>query len=349
MIPHEPKIAVAILGYDDAHNLQDAVSSVQNQSYRNFEVFYIDNASSDGSADIVRKNFPTVSVSVEQSNLGYAGAYAKHIPNIFKQGFDAVVLLNSDIVADKDWLSELLVSAYRDPKIGMAQPKIYLWKDGRTAIFNTSGNEIQYLGVGFSGQFGKHDTESVTTDHAVPYASGCSLLVKKEAFESVGNIDEDFFLYLEDQDWGWRARLKGWDIVVSATSKLWHKYDFNSKRTAKFFYLERNRAYFITKNYRLRTIILLSPVLLLLEIGILGHSIANGYFKLKIRAYCDFIHHLPPTLRKRKLIQQERIVSDQELFHLFSPVIEFESIDSPLLRLANVAFRAYYTFIRRFI
>ncbi len=203
-----PYIAILMLGYEDAPNLPASLSSVLGQTYRDFRLVYIDNASTDGSTGLVREQFPEVEIITEDQNLGYAGAYAKHIPGFFERGFDAVILLNSDIVADGDWLSELVTSAYRDPRIGMAMPKVYLFENGETTNrFNTSGNRVHFLGLGYSGELGKPDNGGTMSDTDVPYASGCSLLVKRETFESVGNIDADFFLYLRGSGLGMVERV----------------------------------------------------------------------------------------------------------------------------------------------
>jgi len=100
----DPRVAVLILGYNDRENLQGVLSSVIQQSYTNFKIFFIDNASQDNSVEYVKNNFTNVEVIENEQNVGYAGAYARVISDVFKKDFDAVILLNSDVRVDEKWL-----------------------------------------------------------------------------------------------------------------------------------------------------------------------------------------------------------------------------------------------------
>lgn len=346
-----PKTAVLILGYNDEKNLQDSISTALDQTYSNFEVFYIDNASKDASLTFVQKNFPSIKTTVHEKNLGYAGAYAVALDETFQvKKFDCAVLLNSDVIVDRNWLSELVASAYADEKIAIAQPKIFLWGNDKN-LANTFGNKINYLGFGFCGHYKQPDNESFSKDQEIVSASGASLLIKKDAYLKIGNLDEKFFAYLEDQDLSWRAQMFGYKIVLSAKSVMWHKYVFakNARNHWKFFTLERNRLYFIFKNYSTRTLILLSPMFLMMEIGILADAIAGGYFWDKIRAYKAFLSNLSQTYRSRKIIQEGRQLPDSELFARLNPTVDFEEIDSHFLNLANIILKRYFQFISSLI
>lgn len=348
---NKPSIAIVFLNYNDKKNLKDALTSVQEQKYRPFDIFFIDNASTDNSAGYVEKNFPGVKIIRNKKNIGYAGAYAKYLPEIFSQGYAGAVLINTDILADENWLEELVSSAFREQNIASAQPKIYLWKKQKTNIFNTCGNPINFLGMGYSGCYGKEDLDQTKADESAAYASGCCLLIKKAAFAKVGNLDGDFFMYLEDQDWGWRARMLGLENIVSGKSVLWHKYEFQKNPTNKnkFFFLERNRLFFILKNYSIKLIFLLLPAFILLELGIILHSMKNGYFGKKILSYRETIKFFNSIKNKRKLIQEKRILSDKELFEKLSPRVDFEIIGGKLLRPANAMLELYYKITKKLI
>lgn len=347
----EPCVAVLMLGYNDKNNLKEALDSVLFQTYKNFRVIYIDNASNDGSLKFVKQNYPNIRIITNTENLGYAGAYKQVLEKTFSENFEAVVLLNSDVIVDKDWLRELVNSAYSDPKTALAQPKIFLWDEKNNTLANSFGNKINYLGFGFCGHYKKPDSLEFKEDREITYASGASLIIKKEAYLNIGEIDGDFFAYLEDQDLGWRARMKGYKIVLSSKSKMWHKYKFqkNSRNHRKFFMLERNRLYFIFKNYSCKTIFFILPVFIAMEIGMIFDSIFSGYFTDKIKSYFSFLRNLKNIKRKRNIIQESRKVSDAELFRFLSPVINFEEINSPLLALANFFLKMYYNLIKNLI
>jgi hypothetical protein len=347
----KPRVAVLILGYNHRDFIIDTLRSVQAQTYTNYHVIYIDNASTDDSVSLVRHTFPDVEAIKHPTNIGYAGGYNQTLTRVFTQEYDAAVLLNPDTVSDTHWLSELVASAYADKTIGFAQPKIYLWEKGATNSFNTAGNEINFLGFGYCGQYKHEDDPLLTQDTEITYASGASLLIKKEAYEMTSGFDDDFFAYLEDQDLGWRGKLLGYTSVLSARSLLWHKYDFQKKHlnNFKFFLLERNRFTFILKNFEIKTLLLILPACIIMETGVLLDSIMKGYFKAKLRGYFETAHNLRKTLHKRSLIQKTRVRTDKELFHFLNPEILFEEVDSPLLRGANIFLRCYYHIVKHLI
>ncbi len=346
----QPKIAVLILGFNDEKNIREAIDSSLKQTYSNYDVIYIDNASTDSSLSIVQKNFPGLEIIASKINLGYAGAYAKHLRETFDKNYDAAVLLNSDVKVEKKWLSELSASAFSDEKIAIAQPKIFLWNKNKN-LANTFGNHINYLGFGFCGHYKKPDDSNFMADQEIVSASGASLLIKKSAYEKIGGLDENFFAYLEDQDLSWRALMHGYKIVLSVKSIMWHKYVYkkNDRNHWKFFTLERNRLYFLFKNYSTKTLILLAPMFLVMEIGVLAKAVAGGFFWDKIKAYTAFLTNFGQIYRSRKIVQEGRQLLDSELFEKLSPTVDFEEIDSFGLRIANKLLASYYKIIRNFI
>ena len=347
MTTTQPKIAVLILGYNDERYLSDALRSTQAQSYTNYDLLYIDNASSDDSLSFVRSASPGVRVLSNERNLGYAGAYREVLERVFAEGYDAAVLLNADVIVHERWLEELVRSGYAAPDIALAQPKIFLWDGEGNDRANTFGNEIHFLGFGFCGHYKEPDGPAFADDREITFASGASLLVKRGPYLEIGGLDESFFAYLEDQDLGWRARMRGYRCILSARSVMWHKYSFTkSPRNGwKFYLLERNRLFFVYKNYSWRTVLLLLPAFLFMEVGVLADSVVKGYFLDKLRAYRDFARNLPALRGKRRAAQAMRVVSDRQLFAQFVPAIRFEEIDSPLLALANAFLGIYYRIV----
>jgi GT2 family glycosyltransferase len=345
-----PKIAVLILGYNDEHNLKESIGTALDQSYENYEIIYIDNASKDASLKIVEKEFPSIRKILHEKNLGYAGAYALALENIFRENFDAAVLLNSDVIVEKDWLKELVLSAFADEKIAIAQPKIFL--SGENAkLANTFGNKINYLGFGFCGHYMQPDNTDFEKDMEIASASGASLLIKKEAYEKIGNIDKNFFAYLEDQDLSWRAIMQGYKIVLSAKSIMYHKYSYkkNQRNHWKFFTLERNRLYFLFKNYPAKTLFLIAPMFFAMELGVFADSLTKGYFLDKIRAYGSFLSNFKQIWLDRQKALQGLKLTNGELFAKLNPTIEFEEIDSLALKIANKMLSTYYKIIKALI
>lgn len=347
---NQPRIAVLVLGYNHRDTLKDTLDAALLQSYSDYAIIYIDNASSDGSADFVKQHYPQIALIRNTENLGYAGGYDAALRDAFTRGYDAALLLNPDTVADKDWITELVQSGYTDPNIALAQSKVLIWDNGPTDVINTFGNHINFLGFGYCGHYKEKDRD-FNQDQDVPYASGASLLIKREFYPSRISFDTDYFAYLEDQDLGWQARTRGLRVVASARSKVWHKYDFQKKNLSnfKFYLLERNRLFFLTKFYSFRLLCLILPAFVIMETGVFFDSISNGYFLKKMKAEWDYCRALPKLLKKRKLLRQNRTISDKELFKFLSPSIDFEEVDSFPLHLANYFLKRYYGVIKKLI
>lgn len=346
MIKTHPRIAILILGHNDKTHLDDALVSVLDQTYDNYEIIYIDNGSTDGSVDFMITNYPDIRLIDNKINIGYAPAYNNTLQNIFSNGFEVAVLLNSDVIVDKNWLAELVKSAYQDQAIATVQSKILLWNNGKSNIINTDGGKINYLGFGFCGNYKKNASGRNTQDIDIAFASGCSMLIKKDTYSKIGGLDDEFFAYVEDQDFGWRARMSGYRNILSARSTVWHKYEFKkTKNRNKFYLLERNRLYFIFKNYSLKTIILIMPALLLMELGIICYSLLNGFFIDKLRSYLDFLLNMKKLSADRRIVQGKRMVSDRQLFSHLSPTLDFEDISSLPLKIANMFLIGYYKII----
>jgi len=345
----DPFVSVLMLGYNDKNNLKSAIDSVLDQSYENFELIYIDNASRDDSLNFVEKSYPNIKNIGNQENLGYTGAYHKVIRETFDEGqADMVILLNTDVLVDKDWLKEMTRTAYEDEKIAFVQPKIYLYENKKTNKINTLGNQLNYLGFGYCGDYKKEDSEKIVGDIEIPTASGCSLLIKKEPYLKIGGIDHDFFAYVEDQDLCWRARMYGYKIKLSVNAKMWHKYSF-VKNKSKFYLYERNRWLFIFKNYQAKTIFLFMPMAVVMELGLIVDSVISGYFFDKIRSYFGFCAKIPYLFRERRKIQAHRILKDKDLKKYFSDSIVFEDIESRGLKIANTILKVYYRVIKRLV
>jgi GT2 family glycosyltransferase len=343
------KIAVLILGYNHASYLPETFNAVLKQSYTSYDVYYIDNASYDNSSALAKEYSGRITLWQNKQNLGYTGGYNQALRQVFllDETYDSAVLLNPDVVVDYFWLEELVKSAYQNKNIGLVQSTLYLLEDKvKTRRYNTQGNKIHFLGMGFCGDYRKEaDPKEEPRDLSITSVSGASLLIKKEVYQTIGELDDSFFAYLEDQDYSWRALLFGYTNICSAASLAWHAYDFQKNNASgfKFFLLERNRLLFLIKYFSWSYLLCILPALLLLEIGVWFDAMRQGYFRQKARSYASFLLLLPTALRLRHQYQNKvRQKSLSLLLPLLSPTIDSAAIASPALALANRFFRVYY-------
>jgi GT2 family glycosyltransferase len=343
----QPHVTVIVPNFNGRSYLEECLDSLQGQSYDNYSLILVDNASSDGSAELARSSFPQVELVENTRNIGFAGGCNAGIRRALKGDTKYLVLVNSDTSADRDWLSELVAVAESDERIGICQSMIYM--AGRPQVINTAGNESHFLAFGYCGHYLETDSGQFGEVHDIPFASGSSMLARREVFEQIGLMDEDLFLYQEDLDLCWRARLAGWRVVLAPRSKIYHHYSF-SRNDEKFYYLERNRLLVSLKNYSTRSLLVLAPAYLGAELAMLGYSLAGGWGGRKLKGYGYLLRHRGEIASKRRRVQRSRKVSDKEAAGFWTDRMEFADFsDSPLTRIATPLSRTYWWLARRLL
>jgi GT2 family glycosyltransferase len=172
-------------------------------------------------------------------------------------------------------------------------------------------------------------------------------MFKAKALKQVGLFDEEFWMYNEDQDLGWRLWLAGYTCALAPAAVAYHKYEF-SRSASKFYWLDRNRMLAIWKNYHWATLVLIAPSFIIMEIGLLLFSIKPGWIleKLKVWGYFLNIKHWPYLFQARRAAQKLRRVRDRDIIRLFSGKIWYQEIDDIKLRLINPVFNAYWQIVK---
>jgi len=307
-------------------------------------VLLVDNASTDDSVPFVRRHHPEVQIVANDANLGFAAANNIGIRIAMEEGSDYVYLLNPDTEVDPGFLEAAVAVAEGHPGAAAVQSKLLLHAE--KTLINTIGNEINYLGFGYAGGYREPDRDLDVAE--IPFASGASTLLRVAALREAGLFNEDFFLYQEDADLGWRLRLAGYAIVRAPRSVVYHKYAF-SRGGRKLFFLERNRYHMILQNYRVRTLLAILPPLVAMQVGMLFYSAFSGWLRheLKVMAHFLSITTWKSVLRARREVQARRRVPDREVVRWFNGRIEFEGLSNPVFRFViNPGIHAYWRLIR---
>jgi len=342
-----PKVAIIIPNYNGRDFLRACLSSLQQQDYPDFTITVVDNASSDGSADLLRREYPEVRLIENSRNTGFAGGCNSGLRRELKGDADHFVLLNSDTRAAPAWLAELVEAVAGDSAIGIAQSMIHL--ADQPGIINTAGNEAHYLGFGYCGHYLEKDEGQFAGVTDIPFASGTAMLVRREVFDDIGLMDEELFLYQEDLDLSWRARLAGWRVVLAPKSLVGHSYSF-SRNKMKFYYLERNRHVVCLKNYSARTLLVLLPAMIGAEAAMTGYSLLGGWLGQKLKGYLYLLRYADSIRRRRAASQGKRVVSDGEIVAFWTDRMAFADLkDSPLTKVANPLSGLYWKLARRLI
>ncbi len=348
------RIGIAILSYNSLRNLPDCLGSLRD-SIAGFpsgevDVMVWDNASSDGSAAWVREHHPWVKVVESKENLGFAAGNNRALEALKPSEY--FVLLNDDTVVDKDWLSQLIAVANSRPRAMVVQSRLMLWPDKEQ--LNSWGNEIHFLGFGFAAGYkipAARAAGQLSGTRIINYASGAAMLVKMSLLQETYLFDNDFFMYHEDLDLGWRVRLLGYETLFAPKSVVYHKYSFK-KSIKKYYFMERNRFIIILQNYHVLTLLMIMPALLAMELGSFGFSLFSGWWKEKFKVYAYILNPVrwPSFWRRTYRVQKSRKAKEKDVVSGFTGKIEFQDMASPLLvYVANPFFGFYWRVVKRLI
>ena len=314
-------VSVVVVNWNGKEHLEDCFISLKKQTYSPLELLLIDNASVDGSVEYMRDSFPVVSVFVNPDNMGFGPAVNRGVK--CSRG-EYVLFLNNDLYLDERCV-EKMVDMIEDEKVGAVVPKILYFND-RNKI-NSFGNVINYLGLACPKYIDEEDGVHMQVEET---ACGGIFLVKREFFKQVGGFDQDFFMYHEDHDLSWRIRLSGEKLVVNPEAVMYHKYHF-SKNPKKFYHSEKNRMQLLLKNYQVKTLLLIFPPLVLVEIAELCFALTTGWFILKCKSYFEIVCLFPSILKKRRITRALRRVEDRKIIRLFVGTLRIGGLKHPLL------------------
>ncbi|MBI4262596.1 glycosyltransferase family 2 protein [Candidatus Uhrbacteria bacterium] len=367
-------IAVVVVTYNAKPYLADLLQSLFATQYvGTWRLIVVDNASTDDTVRIISHSqfltakagsrcggtIPNSQLISNSSNLGFAEGNNIGIRAALEEGADFVVLLNHDTVVDPHWLTNLEATMKSDEKIGAAQARLMLWpaegeaRQGRPDKdkINSIGNEIHYLGFGYTGGYQQRFEMSKCRNVEISYCSGAAVMYRASALRAVGFLDESFFMYHEDLDLGWRLWMAGWKNVLASEAVVYHKYEF-SRSIKKYYFMERNRFLVLLELYRIPTLILIAPAFFVMELGLFVKALVSGWGREKFRAYAFFLRPLTWKLiwTKRKEKQSLRRVSDRAITQRFTGVIESQEFSSPIVRcIVNPLFNLYWQIVRRII
>ena len=321
----QPLVSVVVVNWNGVVFVGECVASLLDQTYPNLEIIVVDNGSTDGSVDLVRREFGhRVTVLSHPTNVGFAGGNNLGI-RAAKGAW--IALLNNDAVADPRWVEALMTAAGRDPGIGMCASKVYVW--GQAGVLDSAGLLLSADGIGRGRGRLEHDREEFDHEEEALLPSGCAALYRRAMLDHVGLFDEDFFAYCEDSDLGLRGRLAGWRCRYVPTAVVHHRYSGSTSPYSAFkaFQVERNRIWVVTKCYppglAVRSLVFTAVRYATQAYGaVAGRGAASrlagsaspwAVAAIVVRAWGAALARLPEMWRRRRAIDAQRVVSRREV------------------------------------
>ncbi len=320
-----PRVAIIYLSFHSEPYMDDVISALERLSYPKDKVEFVivDNPHPEyGSSvryieeTIMTKSgitLPKVTLIANKENNGFAGGNNVGIKYALDNGFDYVFLHNNDAFVASNFLEPLIETMKNDKKIGAAQSLLLLHPE--TELINSAGNAFHYLGFGYCWDYRKKISQAnLPVVKEISYASGAGILMRADLLRQFGGLDEDFFLYHEDLEYSFRLRTAGYKIILVSKSIVYHKYQFGRSIT-KYFWMERNRFGVLLEFYKLPTLILIFPMLILLELGLMIMSLKGGWWSERVKVYKYWLNKETwrVWLKKRGYIKSIRKISDKKL------------------------------------
>lgn len=263
-----PAFSVIIVNFNGGDYVQGALDSLSKQTFRDFEVILVDNASTDNSVDALQTDdLPAFKLMKQDDNLGFAAANnlaAKHAHGRW------LALLNPDAEANPDWLQKVSASQSRYPNIShfaCAQYEMH-----RSGYLDGAGDAYLIFGIPWRGGFGL-PTKHLPTEGTCFSPCGASAIIRRDVFDAHNGFDERFFCYCEDVDLGFRMQLAGQTCVFLPDCIVVHAGGGLSSKVSDFSTIHgtRNRIWTYWKNM---------PALLLL-LTLPGHIAISAYILLR--------------------------------------------------------------------
>ncbi len=313
-------VSVIIVNYNGRDHLAECLDALRVQTFRDFEIILVDNASTDGSVIFVTKTYPEVAIIENRENLGYGGG---NNAGIRQSHGKYVVLLNNDTKAEPKWLEKLIGPVEKDQGVGMCASKIMDYY--HPEIIDNTGLLIYRDGIARGRGRLEEDRGQYALEEEVFVPSGCAGLYRRDMLEEIGLFDEDFFLYVDDVDIGFRARLAGWKCTYVPDAVVYHKYSATTEPYSplKAYLVERNRIWVVMKCFPARLAIT-SIFHTLLRYLMQGYGIVTGKGAgsrlvrsgsgagsgmILLKAYVSAFRKFGKMREKRKQIRMTRKVS----------------------------------------
>jgi GT2 family glycosyltransferase len=333
------RISVVIVAYESGPALTRCLHSLDPEVDGKSEVIVVDNG--DGGPEIAEaQRMSFVRVLRPGENLGFAGGCnlgARHATT------DALVFLNPDTVVAPGAIGAL-VARLDDPAVGITTARLRLFD--RPELLNSAGNVLHVTGLAWAGRYGE-PAEQVTQEEEVAYPTGAAMAMKTRLFWELGGFAEELFMYQDDLELAWRARLRGLRIVLVPNADVYHEYDYGRNPT-KHYFLERNRLVFLLSAYSGRLLVLLGPVLISTELAMLGLALKDGWARDKLAAWGWCVRRAGWVRQRRRQTQALRRVSDRELARHLTSVVDPAMIVVPgLARVMNPLLERYWSLVRR--
>jgi GT2 family glycosyltransferase len=306
-----PLFSVIIPNFNGRRFLPGLLNALHQQTFADFEILFADDASTDDSVALVEANYPTVRLVVNRSNEGFArtcniaadAAYGRFL-----------VLLNNDTEPDQNFLAELARAVCAYPEASMFAGKLLLF-DERSKLHAT-GDLMGADGIPRNRGVWEEDRGQYDGSSWVFGPCGGAAAYRKDLWQQLGGFDEEMWMYLEDADFAFRARLMGSQARFVPGARVYHHLSATGGGVMASYYVGRNTIWMLAKNMPRGLLLRNAPRIIAAQLRVTLDALRNirgEAARARLRGQVAGLLGLPRQLRKRQAIQMRRQIEDGDL------------------------------------
>jgi len=315
-------VTINVLVHSHRQHLERCISAVLAQTHPDIELIVMDNGSIDGSVELVKGKFPSITLVENGRNLGYTGGHNKAIR--MSRG-DFFIPLNPDVFMEPHFVTEAVKAFQTDDTVGIVSGKLYQWENSSDLQrLDSAGLVVTKDRRNRDRGFGEVDRGQYEWPEYIFGASGAAPIYRRMMFEDIRigeeYFDEDMFAYREEVDVAWRAHLRGWQALYVPTAIAYHVRGYSPARRKSLPRLNRRL------HFRNRYLVMIKydpwSNMLRHALHILRFEIlALGYVLLRephlLLGYWDALTLVPRMIQKRRIVQSRKLVPDSHVLKWF--------------------------------
>lgn len=334
-----PRVSAIVLAWKAEPVLRDSVKALLASEKVAMEVVLVDNGCTTDDVTVLSR-LPGVVVVGEGENLGFSGGCNL---GVAASTGEYVALVNGDAVVEPHTIARLVEEL--TPDVGIAAGAVRLRDEPE--LLNSSGNIVHVLGLSWIGGYRERETRTAPTE--CTGAMGACLLTTRAHWDRLDGFDHHYFAYHEDAEISLRTWRLGLRVINVPDAIALHRYEF-SRNSFKYYLVERNRLMFIATLWSTRALIVLSPALLGLELGMVLLAWKQGWLKDKTRGWTWLWHNRKHIRARRRALQRERLVPDREwMGRLLTTRLDTPLIEVPARGPLNAVMTGYWKVVSRLV
>jgi GT2 family glycosyltransferase len=331
-----PRVSAIVLAWKAEPVLRRSVQALLASEKVAVEVVLVDNGCTTDDVEVLSR-LPGVVTVGEGENLGFSGGCNL---GVSASSGEYVALINGDAVVEPHTVARL-VEELAQPDVGIAAGTVRLADE--PDLLNSSGNIVHVLGLSWIGGYREPETRTETTE--ITGAMGACVLMTRAHWDRLGGFDDHYFAYHEDAEISLRTWRLGKRVVSVPDAVALHRYEF-SRNNFKYYLVERNRLMFVATLWSWRSLLLLGPAMLGLELGMVLLAAKQGWLRDKARGWRWLWQHRGHIWRRRRMLQREKVVADKVWMRRLTSRIDTQLVAVPARGPVNAVMTVYWKAVR---